>query len=293
MVGRIFDSLGALRERRDTLAIFLSDNGFVQGRSRHRWRERDGRASAFPTRPRSSSVHDPLARSHRGRFDRTAADRHRRHRSHRARGGRRRSRSGSAARRTPAAFRGARRALLEYRRLGKGPFPTWASTRTRALQYIEYYAETPDENLPRVLRPAPRPVAAHNLLRDRDPSNNPSLAALQAQLAADRDCAGTQGAAPAQQSRRFAPACEAPAMGAQPKSRPRSSARRPFRFGEAVFEAGPELRVDRRVGADVSGLVARDSGPYAQEREDLRERLVRPGEEVLRRGIRTARARNR
>ena len=54
MVGRIFDSLGALRERRDTLAIFLSDNGFVWADHGIGGENRDGRAEApSPTRPRS------------------------------------------------------------------------------------------------------------------------------------------------------------------------------------------------------------------------------------------------
>ena len=35
MVGKVFDELHTLEQRRDTLAIFLSDNGYAWGRARH------------------------------------------------------------------------------------------------------------------------------------------------------------------------------------------------------------------------------------------------------------------
>lgn len=67
----------------------------------------------------------------------------------------------------------------------------WASLRTRALQYVEYYA--PDFTTVRGrelydLRADPRQL--HNLLADAGSSNDPRIAALSRRLRADRACAG-------------------------------------------------------------------------------------------------------
>lgn len=82
------------------------------------------------------------------------------------------------------------RIVLESWR-GKG-IPTWASLRTRRYQYVEYYRHG---------RPFFReyydllrdPWQLRNLLRDAVPANDPEVAALSRQLRRDRRCAGTTG----------------------------------------------------------------------------------------------------
>ena len=70
--------------------------------------------------------------------------------------------------------------------------PTWASTRTRRVQYVEYY-----EGAERIFRELYRlerdPWQLHNVLRDGRKGNDPSAPRLQelaARLAADRACEG-------------------------------------------------------------------------------------------------------
>jgi arylsulfatase A-like enzyme len=198
MVARIFDSLGALRERRDTLAIFLSDNGFVW--ADHGLGGESGTAGQKRL-PYTASIKIPLMIRWPGHIAEDSTDR----------------RLTGTVDIAPTVLEAAGvapdpaqppldghsllqsaardRALLEYWNLGNGPFPTWASTRTRAFQYIEYYAEDGRTRTFREYYDLRRdPWQLTNLLRDGDPSNNPSLAGLHAQLAADRDCVGTQGA---------------------------------------------------------------------------------------------------
>jgi hypothetical protein len=59
MVGKVFDELHALKERRDTLAIFLSDNGYAWGEHgiRGKWR------------PYTESIRVPLAMRWPGHFE--------------------------------------------------------------------------------------------------------------------------------------------------------------------------------------------------------------------------------
>ena len=85
------------------------------------------------------------------------------------------------------------RILTEYRN-NDNPWtpPTWASTRTRRLQYVEYYDE--GETIFRELyRLRSDPWQLRNVLHDGNASNDPSPARLQelaSRLAADRACAG-------------------------------------------------------------------------------------------------------
>jgi hypothetical protein len=85
------------------------------------------------------------------------------------------------------------RVLLEYWRLGRGRFPTWASTRTRGLQYTEYYGDSGRRIFREYYDLRRDPWQLQNLFRDGDPRNNPNVSALVNQLAADRRCRGTQG----------------------------------------------------------------------------------------------------
>ena len=197
MVGRIFDSLRARRERRDTLAIFLSDNGFVW--ADHGLGGENGTAGQKRL-PYTASIKIPFMIRWPGHIAKDSTDR----------------RLTGTVDIAPTVLEAAGvapdpaqppldgrsllqsvardRALLEYWNLGNGPFPTWASTRTRAFQYIEYYAEDGRTRTFREYYDLRRdPWQLTNLLRDGDPSNNPSLGAVRAQLAADRDCVGTQG----------------------------------------------------------------------------------------------------
>ena len=59
MVGKVFDELHTLKERRDTLAIFLSDNGYAWGEHgiRGKWR------------PYTESIRVPLAMRWPGHFE--------------------------------------------------------------------------------------------------------------------------------------------------------------------------------------------------------------------------------
>jgi arylsulfatase A-like enzyme len=197
MVGRIFESLGALGERRDTLAIFVSDNGFL-------WADHgiggDGGTAGQKRLPYTASVKVPLLIRWPARVaqDVTSA-----------------RLTGTvdiaptvldAAGVTPdpalppldgrsllqPAVRD--RVVLEYWRLGNGPFKTWASTRTRTFQYTEYYGKDRRTRIFREYYDLRRdPWQLRNLFRDGDPSNEPNVRVIAAQLAADRRCRGTEG----------------------------------------------------------------------------------------------------
>ena len=198
MVGRIFESMGELGERRDTLAIFLSDNGFI-------WADHriggENKTAGQKRLPYTASIGIPLLIRWPGQVPQGATS----------------ARLTGTVDIAPTVLDAAGvapdpaappldgrsllqpavrdRVLLEYWRLGKAPFKTWASTRTRAFQYTEYYGEDRRTVVFREYYDLIRdPWQLRNLLRDGDPSNDPSLGGLEAQLSADRTCAGTQGA---------------------------------------------------------------------------------------------------
>ena len=84
------------------------------------------------------------------------------------------------------------RVLLEYWREGNRMYPTWASTRTRSFQYVEYYRDDRQTVTFREYYDLRRdPWQLRNLLRDGNPANDPRIAPLAARLAADRGCTGT------------------------------------------------------------------------------------------------------
>ncbi|MDQ4144780.1 MAG: sulfatase [Actinomycetota bacterium] len=81
------------------------------------------------------------------------------------------------------------RILTEFEKDGDLPYPTWASIRTRAYQYIEYYAA--DGNSVRFREYydlLEDPWQLENLLGDGDPTNDPNTRRLSRQLAEDRAC---------------------------------------------------------------------------------------------------------
>ena len=195
MVGRISESLGALGERRDTLAIFLSDNGFI-------WADHriggEGKTAGQKRLPYTASIRIPLLIRWPGQVPQGATS----------------ARLTGTVDVAPTVLDAAGvapdpaappldgrsllqpavrdRVLLEYWRLGNSPFKTWASTRTRRFQYTEYYES--GRTVFREYYDLRRdPWQLSNLLGDGDPSNDPNLSALEAQLAGDRACVGTQG----------------------------------------------------------------------------------------------------
>jgi arylsulfatase A-like enzyme len=195
VVGKVFSTLRDLHERGRTLAFFLSDNGFL-------WADHHlggARGTAGQKRlPYTPSVRVPfLARW---------------------------------ARHLPAGTRDVRltgtpdivptildaagiapdpskppldgRSLLEpdardrilfeyWHERGWRWIPTWASLRTTRYQFIEYYG-TDDSTVTfrEYYRLKRDPWQLVNVLRDGNPANDPDVAALSAQLAADRACEG-------------------------------------------------------------------------------------------------------
>ncbi|MDP9227423.1 MAG: sulfatase [Actinomycetota bacterium] len=74
--------------------------------------------------------------------------------------------------------------------------PTWASTRTRKYQYTEYYDADGNIIFREYYDLVHDPWQLDNLLGDSDPTNDPTnLEALHDQLSADRSCEGTTGPA--------------------------------------------------------------------------------------------------
>ena len=68
----------------------------------------------------------------------------------------------------------------------------WASTRTHAYQYIERYDKEGNVLFREYYNNVSDPWQLTNLLRDRDRTNNPDVARLDAQLEPDRSCVGTR-----------------------------------------------------------------------------------------------------
>jgi arylsulfatase A-like enzyme len=76
----------------------------------------------------------------------------------------------------------------------QGDVPTWASLLTRTSQYIETYRKDADLYSPTFREYydlTNDPYELNNLLADGNPANDPPVPALQAQVAEDRTCAGS------------------------------------------------------------------------------------------------------
>ena len=85
------------------------------------------------------------------------------------------------------------RILLEsWGNFRKG-IPSWASTRTKDYQYVEYYGRRGRRIFREFYDLQNDPWELSNLLADGDPTNDPPTAELSAQLAAERACSGTDG----------------------------------------------------------------------------------------------------
>jgi arylsulfatase A-like enzyme len=190
LVGRVKGKLRKLRESRDTLAIFLSDNGFF-------WAEH-GLVGKSP--PYTQGVQIPLmvrwpGHVRAGKVDRrlvanidvapTILDA-----------------SGLEADtaypmdgRSLLSSWSRKRLLLEYQRYIKFDTPTWRSIRTRTRQYIEYYRGRHDRSNALVFREYYHlrrdPWQRRNLLRDGSAANDPDVGQLHRRLRADAECIGS------------------------------------------------------------------------------------------------------
>jgi arylsulfatase A-like enzyme len=187
LVGTTFDMLTALGEDRDTLAFFLSDNGYMWG---------DHSLGAEKRFPYTPSVQIPFLM----RWPRHVAP------------GATDPRLvanvdvvptvlGAAGLSSDPAFpldgrsllapQARDRLLLEYWRSPDGGPPGWASVRTTTYQYIEWYSDAGGAlAFQEYYDLIADPWQLQNLLADADPANDPDVAALSAQLTSDRACAG-------------------------------------------------------------------------------------------------------
>ena len=184
MIEKVFDTLRATGEERDTLAIYISDNGFLWGEHRLVHKK-------FPYLP---SVEIPLLMRWPGRVTAGARDR----------------RLAANIDLLPTVLEAALispdeehpidgrsllaegsrdRLLLEYWQ--ERALPSWASTITRDYQYIEYYDSNGNFLFPEYYDLANDPWQLHNRFGDREPSNDPDDGPLSEQLSLDRNCVGS------------------------------------------------------------------------------------------------------
>ncbi|HWC13034.1 MAG TPA: sulfatase [Actinomycetota bacterium] len=82
------------------------------------------------------------------------------------------------------------RILLEF--WAEKSVPSWASIRTRGLQYAEYYRDDGTLSFREYYKLRPDPWQLVNLLHDGDLRTRPGTRALRRQLQADRRCAGAE-----------------------------------------------------------------------------------------------------
>lgn len=187
MVGAVFRRLERAGEAADTLAIYLSDNGFLWGEH----------GLGQKIRPYEASAEVPFLVRWPGRVGAGAVD----------------ERLVANVDVAPTVMRAAGvepghaydgrsflddrrdRVLLEQWKRPDRSVPNWAATRAERFLYVEYYAE--DRLIPAFREYydlVEDPWELHNLLGDLDPANDPSNAAeLSLQLHRDVVCAGTSG----------------------------------------------------------------------------------------------------
>jgi arylsulfatase A-like enzyme len=187
VVGRLFRTLKELREN-NTIAVFMSDNGFLWGE--HGWAHK---AVAY-----TESIEVPFFVRWPRRIDPGSRD----------------ERIVANIDVTPTILKATRaapeNALFDGRSLLDpswqrerllfefyGPekakeVPPWASLRTSEYQYVEYYDAEGNVTFSEYYDLVQDPWQLHNLLGDDDPTNDPlTIALLHEQLKSDRSCSGT------------------------------------------------------------------------------------------------------
>jgi arylsulfatase A-like enzyme len=183
LVEKVFDELGALRERRETLAFYLSDNGYL-------WREH---GMTEKRHPYTESIRIPLAMRWPGHVARDSTD----------------WRFITTVDIAPTILAAAgvvpatpmdgrslvdgwtrRRAFIEYWRDVHYQFiPSWDAIRTRRLHYIQYYNEDRTRVIFREYYRLDRdPWELHNLLHDGKRSNNPGTDWLRRLIQQYKNC---------------------------------------------------------------------------------------------------------
>ena len=186
MVGSIFKQMNTLDETRDTLAIFMSDNGYMWGDhnlegKRHpyvestevpfivRWPGHVAPAvtstqlvlqvDVLPTLLEAAALTPTLTYPLDGK---------------------------SLLSSTPRT-----EAYLEYHKSNDSGLRPWASLRGETWQYVEWYeVDTGVRSFREYYDLTTDPYQLVNILRDGDPTNDPALAPLHAQLDAARTCSG-------------------------------------------------------------------------------------------------------
>jgi arylsulfatase A-like enzyme len=182
LVGRLFRKLGRLDERRNTLAFFLSDNGYLWAEHRVinkrmpyepsvrlpmfvRWPDT---IPAGTTDERLVATVDiaPTVLEAAGLIDEAA------------------SLDGRSLLTTPPRSR----LVLEFFR--EAGVRAWASTRTEGYQYIEWYEDDGAVAFREYYDLERDPWQRRNTLHDGDRTNNPETSSLSAVLSTDRGCFG-------------------------------------------------------------------------------------------------------
>ena len=186
LVQDIANTLATLDERRQTLAFFLSDNGFL-------WAEHGLSRKAYPY---TESIRVPLFMRWPGHVQPGSRD------------GRFATNVDlaptilDAAGLTPGAPMDGKSLLASWTRghlfteyFGNSQFavPGWESIRTRRIHYVEYYDDNQRSHV--IFREYYRldrdPWELTNRLRDGNPDNSPDIKALHALLVGDRACSGS------------------------------------------------------------------------------------------------------
>lgn len=191
LVGKVMTRLKGLDESRDTLAFFVSDNGFL-------WAEHKLLGStASKQNPYNDSVRIPLLARWPGHLQKGAKDR-------------RLAATVDIAptvmdavglTRDPGAPMDGRsllkdwsrqKILLEFFTYPNTSVPSWGSVRTRRYQYVEYFRDGGGVSFREYYNLNRDPWQLRNLYKDGKPGNDPNTATLSARLDELRECAGRE-----------------------------------------------------------------------------------------------------
>ena len=182
MIRAVRDDLVALGEEQDTLAFFLSDNGYLLG-------EHDMGGKG---KPYLQSIQVPFYMRWPGHVPAGATDR--RPVVHLDVAPTIYEAAGISAESDGDSLLGADigdRTLSEYWPIKKDPQYSFASTTTASYQYTEWYNSQGGIAFREYYDLGADPWQLQNLLVDGQPANDPDVAALSARLSADRVCRGS------------------------------------------------------------------------------------------------------